>query len=79
MKLWKNSVRAVIDRRQRFIAALFAFIKLLDKSPEVERRTNLWNICFTGCTSHPDGGTAIKKKEENHAGGSDTENDCPCV
>ena len=26
-----NSVRAVIDRKQRFVAALFAFIKLLDK------------------------------------------------
>ncbi len=27
----RNSVRAVIDRKQRFVAALFAFIKLLDK------------------------------------------------
>jgi hypothetical protein len=26
-----DSVRAVIDRKQRFVAALFAFIKLLDK------------------------------------------------
>jgi|UPI0003B479EE hypothetical protein len=26
-----DSVRAVIDRKQRFAAALFAFIKLLDK------------------------------------------------
>ena len=25
-----NSVRAVIDRKRRFVAALFAFIKLLD-------------------------------------------------
>ena len=23
--------------------------------------------------------THLKKKEENHAGGSDTKNDCPCV
>ena len=27
-----DSVRAVIDRKQRFVAALFAFIKLLDMS-----------------------------------------------
>ena len=27
----RNSVRAVIDRKQRFVAALFAFGKLLDK------------------------------------------------
>ena len=26
----ENSVRAVIDHKQRFVTALFAFIKLLD-------------------------------------------------
>ncbi len=32
-----NSVRAVIDRKQRFVAALFAFENFWTKSPEVER------------------------------------------
>lgn len=33
-----DSVRAVIDRKQRFVAALFAFIKLLDFLSRSERR-----------------------------------------
>lgn len=35
-----NSARAVIDRKQRFVAALSAFMELLDKKSKSSRKEN---------------------------------------
>ena len=43
-----DSVRAVIDRKQRFVAALFAFIKLLDFLSRSGKEVRMKKTDYTG-------------------------------